>query len=186
MYPISPARIPGVAGLTALLLAGTLNTHSLRAAEKFLPYVGEVSGTITVTLTPDGPVVASEAVQTATHLGRGPQVFTQMDLTGFLDGFVSPVITVSEGVAADGDAIFIISTLWAQPVSPSELVYRGEYEITGGTGRFGWSFPSLGSNYGAGEIVGAAQVRFVPPNQFLFQFANSFTGTIQSPVVRRR
>ncbi|MBN8248162.1 MAG: hypothetical protein J0L84_12050 [Verrucomicrobia bacterium] len=180
------ARISGFLRIVVVLLASELGIGSLSAADRFVPYSGTVSGTIAVTLTPDGPVVASEAVQTVSHLGRGPQVFTQVDLRGFLDGFASPVVTVSEGFASNGDSVVILSTLWARPISADELTYEGTYRILGGTGRFGWNYPSFSADCGSGVITGAARVQITASGQFLFEFSNSFEGTIQAPLSRRR
>jgi len=173
--------------LIAMVLAFvTLSAGPVGAADRFVPYVGQVSGTITVTLTPNGPSVTSDAVQTVSHLGRGPQVFTQLDLSGFFDGFASPVVTLSEGFGANGDSVVILSTLWARPVSADELAYEGTYQILGGTGRFGWTYPAFPSDCGDGSIVGSARVRMTAAGQWLFEFSNSFEGTIRAPLQWRR
>lgn len=171
--------------LAGALMAWVLGTGTL-AADRVLPYSGTVVGTIAITWTPDGPMVTSDAVQTASHLGRGPQVFTQMDLRGFFDGFASPVITLSEGFGANGDSVVILSTLWARPVSADELAYEGTYRILGGSGRFGWSYTAFGEDHGSGVIRGVARVQVTASGGVLFEFSNSFEGTLQAPLQRSR
>src|SRR5262245_36310476 len=74
-----------------------------------VPYRGSLDGRVTIYFGADGSVtMESDIAETSSHLGRGTQTFTSLDLTGFPE-FVTGT---SEATGANGDSIFLEFALW--------------------------------------------------------------------------
>jgi hypothetical protein len=134
---------------------------------------------VTVDFTaPDGPAIDNQIREISSHLGKGSQEFTSLDLSGF------PQVASGKSVAiaANGDQLFLEFTLVATEVVPTpiglDLEYDGGYRITGGTGRFDFHGPTPTGDYGSGEIHGMATVDLSAPGLVVMTFADSFEGTI--------
>jgi len=173
-----PLATPSVLGL--MLLAGACFT-AVHAGD-FVPYAGGARGAFAVTFLADAePVVASDVALISSHSGRGHQTFTRMDLSGF------PwlVVAESENIAANGDVIFVTSTLRAIEVTASEIIYEGDFVVTGGTGQFDWGVAVPGANFGRGIITGSASYGFTAVNQVVLVFANTFDGEIAKTLPKK-
>lgn len=169
--PRSPLAVVSAFGLAFLASGGFAAVH----AGDFVPYTGSVQGAFAVTFLADAePVVDSDVELFSSRSGRGSQTFTRMDLSGF------PwlVVAESENVAANGDVIFVTSTLRALEVTASEIIYEGDFVVTGGTGRFDWGVAAAGGNFGQGTITGRASYGFTAVNQVVLAFSNTFDGEI--------
>jgi hypothetical protein len=114
------------------------------------------------------PLVAVEGAGEgqAEHLGRmTAQSIEEVVNLGTGDGLAS-----YRFISASGDHVYVTFAFLALPVSPSLFAVQGEWQITGGTGRFEGA-------EGSGLYVG--EVEFVGPASGLGHFA--MTGVITSP-----
>ncbi|HNQ88040.1 MAG TPA: hypothetical protein PKM73_05445 [Verrucomicrobiota bacterium] len=157
-----------------LALAATLGItlSDVVSAGDLVPYQGVVEGQI---VNSEG-TVTGEAIQVASHLGKGVQQYDGGEIS-----FDDPSfdITLTKGaalsVAANGDVLLLEYSLYGYFVSLTEIVYEGTYTIQpGGTGRF--DFPS-GVDLGTGEIVGRATV---DGDTGVLSFEHTFEGTLYS------
>lgn len=170
--------------LFALLLTGAASSlgGDKPDSQKELPYSGIVSGALPLPAldvllqlptAPDGYEVTEDIVmqQVSSHLGRGVQTAggARLSLT---DIFALQVVVETVTVAANGDTLFVSSTLVATDwFSGVPFAYEGDYTISGGTGRFKQAT-------GTGMIGGMAEIEWINNAPASLAFTHEFRGTI--------
>jgi hypothetical protein len=111
-------------------------TLSLAEAEE-LPFKAMLTGNAHLSPTDDPSVLRNDETGEgeATHLGRFTWADVEFADFGAIPGGVSVVATFTM-TAADGDELYGEFTSVGYFADPQTLVIQGEFEFTGGTGRF--------------------------------------------------
>jgi len=153
-----------VAGIMMALLA--LAPPTLHAGEQIPFRIAWEADLVLTPLTPPFAAIAGVGVGGATHLGQvAAQSIQEVVNLETLEGEASYRFT-----AANGDQLFLNFVFVAIPIAEGVFSIQGEWQITGGTGRF------VGAT-GAGRYVG--QVNFTGETTAVGRFEAD--GSLSSP-----
>ena len=151
--------------LLAVVLGVRATTLSVAAADE-LPFKAMLTGNAHLSPTDDPAVLRNDETGEgeATHLGHFTWADVEFADFAAIPGGVSVVATFTM-TAADGDELYGEFTSVGYFADPQTLVIQGEYEFTGGSGRFA-------DASGSGEIDAFA---FLAPG---LPFIGTITGSI--------
>lgn len=168
--------------LPALLFWGIATFRILQAAPPnpksppALPFEGAVNGSVTLAVDALGNgVLDSDIDVIASHIGRGRQFITALDLSDFPFS-LSGVLTT---VAASGDTLELAFELKTTSFQPTFLEYLGSYQVLGGTGRLSPPTALAEGEGGRGVIEGRAAFEVDMATGFeRLHFNHEFRGTL--------